>query len=313
MPPEQLEALIEEVSPSIVSIYTMKIARSSFLQPVPVSGAGSGFVFDKRGYIITNHHVIEGMDRAKMVLPIQEKEIGGKVVGSDPKNDLAVIKANTTADLEPLEFGDSSNINAGQSVIAIGNALGLKGAPTVSHGIISAPDRTIRSRQKIMEHLIQTDAAINPGNSGGPLINIKGKVIGVNTAMVPRAQGMSFAIPSNIAKKVSQQLIDYGKVKQPWLGVHLLDFSPHITHETASHVEHGALVVQTSMGSPASQAGILRGDIIRTIEGIEITNSRDVKDVLSSKEMGEEVEVTILRQGKQHKMNVLLKEYPKRN
>lgn len=300
---------MEEVSESILSIYTVKLKRASFLRPVPVRGAGSGFVIDEQGHILTNHHVIEGMDKAKMVLPTTEKEIGGKVIGRDPENDLAIIKANDS-NLQPLEFADSSKVKAGQPVLALGNALGFKGAPTASHGIISAPSRTIRSKRKIFEDLIQTDAAINPGNSGGPLLNMDGKVIGVNTAMIPMAHGMAFAIPSNIAQHVSEQIIQYGEVKRPWLGVTLISMNPRIAREIGTKITKGALVVKTGMRSPASQAGIRKGHLIRKVDDVTIRSSRDVQDVIASKNIGEEVKITTVHRGKKQVFNVTLESPP---
>ncbi|NIQ06886.1 MAG: PDZ domain-containing protein [Candidatus Korarchaeota archaeon] len=304
-----IESLVEKVAPSIVSIYTIKLQRSVFLQPVPIKGAGSGFIVDERGYILTNHHVLQGMEQAKMVIPSLEKEIAGKVMGRDPENDLALIKSGAP-NLQALEFADSSKLKAGRHVIALGNALGLKGAPTVSHGIISAPSRTIRSKQKIFEDLIQTDAAINPGNSGGPLVDMNGKVVGVNTAMVPMAQGMAFAIPANIAKRVVDQIIQYGEVRRPWLGVSLMNMSPQLARRLGTGVKRGALVVNTAMRSSAAKAGIRKGDIIQEIDNVEVHSSREVQDVIASQSVGEKVEITATRNGRTHKHSVTLEGRP---
>lgn len=309
MSDQEIIELVEQISPSIVSIYTVKLARQSFLRPVPVKGAGSGFIVDEQ-YILTNYHVLKGMQKAKMVLPHEEREIEGQAVGGDPENDLAVIKT-TASDLTPLTFGDSSQLQVGQSVLAIGNALGLKGSPTVSHGIISAPSRTIRSKKKIFENLIQTDAAINPGNSGGPLINMEGEVIGVNTAMIPWAQGMGFAIRSSIAKRVSDQIIEHGEVVRPWLGVYLADVTPSVARRVGTQVKRGALVVKTSMQSPASRAGLRRGDILRKIDEIDVRNSSDVKDVIASKDVGDQISITFIRQGSKNQTTATLVKSPK--
>lgn len=215
---EALVKAVEKISPCVVNISATRLARDYFLHVIPIRGMGSGIIMDSDGYILTNHHIIEGA-RGVSVTFADGRKLAGRVVGADRSTDIAVVKVEAE-DLKVAEFGDSDSLKVGQIVMAVGNPFGfLLGGPTVTVGVISALNRHIHHDGRVYESLIQTDAAINPGNSGGPLIDDEGRVIGVNTAVIPFARGIGFAIPINTAKRTARELVLYGRVVRPWLGI----------------------------------------------------------------------------------------------
>ena len=219
---------------------------------------GSGFIIDKGGFIITNNHVVENAEDIRVKLA-DGREFTAKVIGRDAKTDLALIKITSIFENLPvLALGDSDNIRVGDWVLAVGNPFGL--GQTVTQGIISATGRVIGSGP--YDDFLQTDAPINPGNSGGPLVNMKGEVIGINTAIIPGGQGLGFAIPSNMAKTVTEQLRTKGKVVRGWLGVAIQTVTPEIAKSFAMKEAQGALVSEVTPGGPADKGGIRQGDII---------------------------------------------------
>ena len=254
---------VEKIGPSVVTIATVQIVRNMFLQPVPVKGIGSGFVIRSDGYILTVNHVIRRARKMEVVLSSGEA-LSGRIVGADPATDIAVVKVEAE-NLPVAKLSDSSKLKVGQIVVALGNPFGLTGGPTVTMGVISALNRSIRSKALVLEDLIQTDAAINPGNSGGPLVNIYGEVIGVNTAIIPYAQGIGFAIPINLARKVSEELITYGRVIRPWISVVGVTINEKIAAYYNLPVDKEALIIEVAPRSPAYKAGIRLGDIITGI------------------------------------------------
>ncbi len=267
---------------------------------------GSGFIVDKDGYIITNNHVVEGAQEIKVKLT-DGREFNAKVIGKDPKTDLALIKISSLfKDLPVLALGDSDKIRVGDWVIAVGNPFGLE--HTVTQGIISATGRVIGSGP--YDNFLQTDAPINPGNSGGPLINVMGEVVGVNSAIIAGGQGIGFAIPSNMAKSVSAQLKEKGKVTRGWIGVSIQSVSPEIAKAFGLKEEKGALVADVVAGSPAEAAGIKRGDIIVSFDGKEIKNSTDLPVRVAETPLGETVTVRVLREGKETDLSVKVSEMP---
>ncbi len=267
---------------------------------------GSGFIVDKDGYIITNNHVVEGAQEIKVKLT-DGREFGAKVIGKDPKTDLALIKISSLfKDLPVLALGDSDKIRVGDWVIAVGNPFGLE--HTVTQGIISATGRVIGSGP--YDNFLQTDAPINPGNSGGPLINVMGEVVGVNSAIIAGGQGIGFAIPSNMAKSVSAQLKEKGKVTRGWIGVSIQSVSPEIAKAFGLKEEKGALVADVVAGSPAEAAGIKRGDIIVSFDGKEIKNSTDLPVRVAETPLGKTVTVRVLREGKETDLSVKVSEMP---
>jgi len=254
---------------------------------------GSGFVIDTEGYIVTNNHVIDGADEIKVKLA-NGKEFSAKVTGRDPKTDLALIKIDGAPGLQPLRMGDSDALKVGSWVVAIGSPFGLE--QTVTAGIVSAKGRIIGSGP--YDNFIQTDASINPGNSGGPLINMKGEVVGINTAIVASGQGIGFAIPANMAKHVLPQLKQKGKVTRGWLGVGIQEVPPELAKTLGLQDRKGALVSEVFQGGPADKAGIERGDVIVEFDGKEIPESKDLPGLVAATQIGKKVIVKVARSGK---------------
>jgi S1-C subfamily serine protease len=268
---KEIVDLVASIKDGVVSITTIRVGLDSFLRPQPIKGVGSGFIVDERGFIITNYHVIRVGRRADIILSNGMKYTA-ELVSSDPSLDLALLKIDE-GDIKPLRLGDSDKIEVGELVIAVGSPLGLPG-PNVTVGVISALGRNIEGRGIILEDLIQTDAAINPGNSGGPLINMDGEVIGVTTAMIPYAQGISFAIPINSVKRFIDMIRKYGRPIHPKIGVYISDITPQMQSYYGLPISHGVLIVRVIFGSPAQIAGLREGDIIVSANGREIRNSR---------------------------------------
>ena len=256
-------------------------------------GVGSGFVISRDGYILTNNHVVEEADQIKVKLS-NGQEYRGKVVGRDPKTDLALLKIEGASDLYPLKLGNSEELKVGSWVVAVGSPFGLE--QTVTAGIISAKGRMIGSGP--YDNFIQTDASINPGNSGGPLVNMKGEVVGINTAIMAEGQGIGFAIPVNMAKEVAAQLQNKGHVTRGWLGVTIQELTPELAKSFGLNENKGALVAQVGPGSPAEKAGIEQGDIILAFDGQAISASKDLPRIVASTVVGKMVTVKLSREGK---------------
>lgn len=265
---------------------------------------GSGFIIDKDGYIITNNHVVEGADEIKVKLA-DGREFKAKVIGRDPKTDLALIKITTLfKNLPVLHLGDSDRIRVGDWVLAVGNPFGLE--HTVTQGIISATGRVIGSGP--YDNFLQTDAPINPGNSGGPLINLKGEVIGINSAIIASGQGIGFAIPSNMAKNIIAQLKEKGKVVRGWIGVSVQTVTPEIAQSFGLKEPKGALVGGVVNGSPAEAAGIKRGDVIIAFDGKEIKNMSDLPRLVAETQVGKAVDIKVIRDGKEVDLKITVAE-----
>ncbi len=260
---------------------------------------GSGFIIDTDGFIVTNNHVVDGADEIKVKLA-NGKEFDAKIIGRDPKTDLALIKIKGPSDLHPLRMGDSDETRVGSWVVAIGSPFGLE--QTVTAGIVSAKGRTIGSGP--YDNFIQTDASINPGNSGGPLINMKGEVIGINTAIVASGQGIGFAIPTNTAKDVLPQLKDKGRVTRGWLGVNIQEVTPELAKSFNLSEKRGALVAEVVKDGPAEKAGIVQGDVIVEFNGKAITDSKDLPRTVAATPIGKTVTVKLWRNGGMVKKDV---------
>jgi len=262
---------------------------------------GSGFIIDREGYILTNNHVVEKTDEIKVKLA-SEKEFRAKIIGRDPKTDLALIRIKTDEPLTPLPLGDSDTLEVGEWVVAIGNPFGL--GHTVTAGIVSAKYRQIGAGA--YENFIQTDASINPGNSGGPLLNTKGKVVGINSAIYSRSGGsigIGFAIPVNMAKDLLPQL-KKGRIVRGWLGVMIQKITPELKEKLRLKDEKGALVADVTAGGPAGKAGIKRGDVIISFDGKEIKEMKELPLIVASTPVNKKAIVEVIRKGKKKSFKV---------
>ena len=322
LPPDSFSSLAEEVSPAVVNIRTVKtikgggrvfrhFKRGPFGEDDPMRdffdrffdddqkrdfkqrSLGSGFIIDKEGFIVTNNHVIENADKIVVILN-DEKEFDATIVGRDKNTDLALIKIEAKNDFPVLDFGDSDTLKVGQWVVAIGNPFGLE--QTVTAGIVSAKGRVIGSGP--YDDFIQTDASINPGNSGGPLIDMEGKVVGINTAIVAGGQGIGFAIPVNLAKNIIAQLKTSGEVTRGWLGVGIQDISEEVAEYYGIKEKKGVLVTEVFPDDPADKAGIEPKDIILSVNGENIDNARELTGLIANTSVGDTIKIKVLRDGK---------------
>jgi len=287
-------------------------------EPTKVGG-GSGFIISPDGYVITSAHVVADPEADYTILLEPEKKYPAKVLTRDPINDVAILKIKGQG-FPYLRLGDSDKIQLGENVVAVGNPLG-EFHDTLSSGIVSGMSRFIQAtdhltqREQSLRGLIQTDAAINPGNSGGPLINMNGEVIGINTAAVMGAQNIGFAIPINYAKKDLEEVKKYGKIRRPFLGVKYVLLNKEIAEKNKLSVDYGALIVRENLGesavikgSAAEKAGLQEFDIILEAKGEKITTENPLSSILQKCQIGEEIELKILREGKKQKLKVVLEE-----
>ena len=277
-------------------------SRSEFRRP----GLGSGVIIDKRGLVLTNFHVIKGADEILIRLS-DKREYRGQIMGTDPKTDLAVVKFQPDHEVTVATLGNSDALRVGEWAIAIGNPFGLD--QTVTVGVISATGRSDVGIATY-ENFIQTDASINPGNSGGPLVNLKGQVIGVNTAIVAAGQGIGFAIPINMVKRVVDQLVDKGKVVRGWLGVALQPLSLDLAQSLGLEGTNGAVVGSTITGSPAAQAGLEQGDVIVAFDKIPVEDYRHVQRLVAESRVGKSVTLQIVRKKQKMDVTVMIAEVP---
>jgi len=334
MVPGNFSELAQKAKPGVVNIRTVKTVKDGgrvyrhffgnpfgkndpfrdFFSPFQEGGPsrdfkqqslGSGFVVDQAGYIVTNNHVIESADQIIVKLA-DGKEYDAKLVGRDAKTDLALIKIEASGGLTALEMGDSDTLEVGKWVVAIGSPFGLE--QTVTAGIVSAKGRTIGAGP--YDDFIQTDASINPGNSGGPLINMEGKVVGINTAIIANGQGIGFAIPVNLAKGIIEQLKNGGAVKRGWLGVGIQDISPELAEYYGLKDTKGVLVTHVYEGDPADKGGIKTGDIITAINEKAVSSSRELSRIIAEAGTGKRVAISLIRNGEN--LNVYV-ELTKRN
>jgi serine protease Do len=330
--PTSFADLTEKASPAVVNIQTSRTIGGAegpgpgrnpledFLGPFGpgmeeffgprqrrVPSLGTGFVISPDGFIITNNHVIEGVDKIEVHFDNGDT-LEAQVVGRDPRTDVALIKVEPDGDLPALPLGDSDSIRAGDWVVAIGNPFGL--AHTVTAGIVSARHRTINMDPdaRRFDDFIQTDAAINPGNSGGPLINLAGEVIGINTAINPRANTIGFAVPSNIAKEILPQLRTAGRVSRGWLGVYIQPVTEEMVEILGLEGETGALVSKVEPGSPADEGGLTSGDVILEFDGRKIDEMEALPRFVADSPVGKGVEVVVLRKGKRKTLHLELGE-----
>ncbi|AWB10613.1 serine protease Do [Thermodesulfobium acidiphilum] len=291
---------VKKVMPSVVQINTLMYVKNPIsdffgipMKPIPEEGLGSGVIIKSDGLILTNNHVIANATKVKVTLS-DGRKFDGEVIGADPVTDLAVVKVNATG-LPAAELGSSSNLQLGEWAIAIGNPYGFSG--TVTLGIVSALDRRVQTSAYSAGPFIQTDAAINPGNSGGPLVDINGRVIGINTAIIPYAQGIGFAIPIDTAKEILNQLITNHEVVHPYLGIDMLPVDQYQLSQMGIKQNAAVYVAKVLPGSPAEKAGILPGDIILKINDKEV-DIYTLPNIILTHKVGDVVKVTLYRSGK---------------
>ncbi len=304
----QITGAVEKLSESVVSIDSVRVARDFNFGFVPVEGKGSGVIIDPKGYVVTNNHVIDGATKVQVHLK-DGRTFLGEVVGSDSATDVAIVKVEAE-NLPAASLADSEKLKVGQIVLAIGNSLGLQGGPTVSMGVVSALGRPLPGADFIFEGLVQTDTAINPGNSGGPLADLNGSVIGINTAMIPFAQGVGFAIPVNTVKWVTNQILETGRVVRPWLGISGANLNPALARRYDLPAETGVLVVEVDPRGPAYQAGLRVGDVLVQIGPQEVKQMKDVIVALSKLQVNQEVELSVIRLGVKRRTILRLIEAP---
>jgi Do/DeqQ family serine protease len=329
-PMPSLAPMVKRVSPAVVNIATRGTIKEEpgqrnpllddpffrrFFDAPPDSrprerqfqSAGSGVIVDaKNGYIITNHHVVENASEITITL-LDNRTFSAKVIGSDEGADIAVLQAKQP-NLIAMALGDSARLEVGDYVVAIGNPFGLQ--HTVTAGIVSALSRTGINPDGY-EDFIQTDASINPGNSGGALVNLRGELVGINSAILSRSGGnigIGFAIPVNMAKGVMDQLIKYGQVKRGVLGVNIYNVTPDIAKEFGLTESSGALVAGVAQGSAAERAGVKTGDIITSINGVTMKDASELRNTIGMLRIGDKVEIGLLRDGRQHKVTALVAE-----
>ena len=313
--------VVKKVRPAVVQIANEQLVAGEFSQPVPeTAGIGSGVIYDRAGHILTNYHVIAGSERLTVALP-DGRTFPGELIGGDRDTDLAVVKIEGE-DLPVAQLGRSGTLEIGDWVVAIGNALGLKGGPTVSAGVVSALGRAVQEPPSdnrpgpYLYDLIQTDAAINPGNSGGPLINLQGEVVGINTLVAGiaergfQAQGIGFAIAIDTAKPIADEIVATGRVVHPYIGIYYLPLNPALAAQLETEQERGVVIAQVAPGSPADRAGVLERDIIIGINGDEVEDESTLGRLLRLHKPGEEITLNIVRGNRKVDVRLTLGERP---
>ena len=312
--------LIESVVPSVVSITSSR----TVLQQVPLTiedlllgrqraqkakstSLGSGVIVSKEGHIITNHHVIAGMTEIRVQLP-DGRNIAARLIGSDPATDIAVLRIEEK-NIEPMPLGDSDELRVGQQIFAIGNPYGLD--ETVTRGVVSAKGRRTANDSGV--EVLQHDAAVNPGNSGGPLVNIRGQIVGINSAIYTRTggfQGISFAIPSNTVRRVMDAIVSRGRAVRGWLGVSLQAVTPRLAQSFGLPDTRGAIITEIMRGSPAELAGLQPGDVLRKFNGKDVTDVMSLNRLIAGLAVGTKVEAVIMRGGREAKATLEVVEVP---
>ncbi len=335
MVPANFSTLAEKARPSVVNIRTVKTTKGGgpvfkhfygnkrgqerhpfedffgpFFKGDPGQehkqrSLGSGFIIDASGYIVTNNHVIEDADEIKVKLA-DDREFDAEIIGRDAKTDLALIRIDSADNLVPLKMGNSDTLKVGTWVVAIGSPFGLE--QTVTAGIVSAKGRFIGAGP--YDDFIQTDASINPGNSGGPLINMKGEVVGINTAIIASGQGIGFAIPIDLAEDIIDQLKTGGSVTRGWLGVGIQDLTPELTEYYGLEQKAGVMVTQAFEGDPAEKAGIKANDIITAVDGQPVSSSRELSRLIAGIDVGKSVTIDLIRGGKKKSVTVKIAKRP---
>jgi len=300
--------VVEKVSRSVVNINTVRLLHDVFYRVVPVKGMGSGVIIDSKGYVLTNNHVVQGAEKIEVTMASGEV-LAGKLVGTCKSTDIAVVKVDDER-FPAVKLGDSDKLKVGQRVFAIGNPFGLTGGPSVTAGVVSAVNRSIRSKQVVFEGFVQTDAAINPGNSGGPLVDVQGRVIAINTAIIPFAHGIGFAIPINLAERCSDDIIRYGRVVWPWVGVSGLSVTREIADYYGLPVDSGVLVAEVVPRGPADRAGLGKGDIIVGLNDTAIRSVKELQREVQRKKVGDTFKLAFVRGSQKLVVDLVLEKTP---
>ena len=303
--------VVQAVRPSVVNITTRVETGGFFFRRFGATGNGTGAIIQADGYVVTNFHVVAGATRI-VVTTDDGRHFDASVVGSDPVTDLAVLKIEGDGPFPALAFAPPDSVRVGDWAIAIGNALGLPGGPSVTLGVVGAIDRSLTTQQQSLTDLIQTDAAINEGNSGGPLVDLNGEVIGINTAVVRGAQGMGFSVSSFTVVPVVQSILQHGRVRWPWMGVGISDITAPVALQLDLEDRRGVLIGRVWPDSPAQEAGIQSGDILIHIGGNDIASLRELQRVMREElEVGQEALAVFLREGQPIELLVTLGEMPR--
>lgn len=306
--------LVETLRPSVVHILSEVATIDVFGQLVPQEGVGTGFIIDEEGHIVTNNHVISrGVDPVDSITVTlaDGRQFPARIVGRDPPTDIAVLKIDADG-LVPVPLGDSSRVRVGEDVVAMGNALNLPGGPTVTKGVVSAVNRLIQEGNISIPDAIQTDAIINPGNSGGPLVNMRGEVIGITTAVIRggSAEGIGLAIAINSAKPIIEELMRYGVVNRGFLGVQIAPIPSLAAQQCGVDLEQGVLLVDIVRNSPAAAAGLAVCDALVRVEEVDIRTTGDLFNALQRYRAGQTVELNVVRRGETLDLEVTLGEQP---
>lgn len=319
---------VKKVGPAVVNISTERILKErinpfgdpffdqffrDFFNAFPQrsykqQSLGSGVIINPEGYILTNEHVI--LKTSQIIVTLADKrEFEAKLIGADPKSDLAIIKIDAEAELPYVTMGKSDDLMIGETVIAIGNPFGL--SHTVTTGVISALNRSVRIKEnRVYKDFIQTDASINPGNSGGPLMNIRGDLIGINTAIYQEAEGIGFAIPINRAKRIVEDLIHYGEVHKAWVGIYVQELDQNLLKHFNLSAKEGVIVTKVMEGSPAKKAGIKQGDLIINMGSQGIATWEDYVSIISGYTSGDKIPLTLIRDDKKIHINLTASDIP---
>ncbi len=310
--PGSFADLVQQVEQGVVSLYTTQVADDpvAAMRGEVGSSLGTGFIVDDQGYILTNFHVVEGASDVRVKLH-DNREFQATLVGGDPATDLALVRISAFEGIRPIPLGDSDSARVGDWVVAIGNPFGL--SASVTAGIISAKQRrdVVTGGGNIFADFLQTDTSINPGNSGGPLINMAGQVVGINTAINAKGQGIGFSIPINLAKKIATQLQSSGHVEHAWLGVQLADLDPNLAMQLRLPEPKGAVVANVVLGGPADASSVQRLDVVTSFEGRPIECSADLRIETGTSKPGTTVSLGIVRDGSPMSVAVTLGSRPR--
>jgi serine protease Do len=288
---------------STVGVRTIGVPSGQPYWCMPMMGVGSGIVLDGDGHILTNQHVVRQARRTAVTLP-DGTVTEGIAIGGDEDTDIAVVKVDVKG-LVPAEFGDSNALKLGQPILAVGNPLGMDGGPTVTSGVISSLRRSLHLAGNGLD-VIQTDAAINPGNSGGPIINLQGQVIAIATARAAHAEGIGFAVPSNLAKKVASEILANGRVMRPWLGIVGYELNRHIAYHYGIPAARGVFVSELAENGPAESSGVREGDVITGMAGNRIVAMEDLTGTLRTNQVKDTIELEVERYGQTKRLQVTL-------